>query len=105
MGRFDWARDKLSATARGARPPLALVGLCLVVAMAMNSCGSDARAMDSCRRIENARCDRGLSCLDDFKGDAESCKRYYDVQCGRGVQDAVKEPSKAELDRCLNAIT
>jgi hypothetical protein len=82
--------------------PLAPVAL-LVVTVA-NGCGSDARATDACRRIESARCERGPQCIPDFGGDVASCQRFYDVQCGRGVQDPVKEPSKKELDDCVAAI-
>ncbi|GAC1353101.1 MAG: hypothetical protein NVS3B20_07760 [Polyangiales bacterium] len=70
-------------------------------------CGSDARAVDSCRKIEAARCEQGTKAGCDgllAGGDVDSCKRFYDVQCGRGVNDSVKEPSSVDLDRCISAI-
>lgn len=71
------------------------------------ACGSDARATDTCRTIETERCKRGPACaakLEDFAGDPDSCIRFYDVQCGRGVPDDVKEPSKGELSACVTLI-
>lgn len=85
------------------RLALALALLSGGVALAIG-CGSDARATDACRTIESARCRRGAECFPDYAGDAESCARFYDVQCGRGVQDTVKEPTKAQLEACLGAI-
>lgn len=78
----------------------------------MQACGSEARGIDTCRTIENARCEQGAvgasgapKCPDLLTaGDVDSCKRFYDVQCGRGVPDPVKDPSKTELERCLTAI-
>ncbi len=85
------------------RLALALALLSGGVALAIG-CGSDARATDPSRTIAPARCQRGAECIPDFTGDAESCSRFYHVQCGRGVQDTVKEPTKAQLDACLTAI-
>ncbi|MGZ3417049.1 MAG: hypothetical protein ACXWUG_00560 [Polyangiales bacterium] len=71
------------------------------------ACGSDARATDTCRTIETERCKRGPACaekLDNFVGDSDSCIRFYDVQCGRGVPDDLKEPSKSELSACIGVI-
>lgn len=85
---------------------LLVVALGLSVAHA-SACGSDARATDTCRRIESTRCERGPQCNTDFTqtyGDVGSCQRFYDVQCGRGVQAAVKEPSKSELETCIGLI-
>ncbi len=78
---------------------LALLGL-----VVLPSCGSDARGVDTCRKIEAARCQRGPACVANFSGDVDSCTRFYDLQCGRGLQDSVREPSAAELNGCLEAI-
>ena len=83
-----------------------------VLSTSMQGCGSEARGIDTCRTIENARCEQGAvgasgapKCPDLLTaGDVDSCKRFYDVQCGRGVPDPVKDPSKTELERCLTAI-
>lgn len=78
--------------------------LALFALVALPSCGSDGRGVDTCRKIEAARCERGPACVANFSGDPTSCTRYYDVQCGRGLQDAVREPTAAELAACLEAI-
>lgn len=85
-----------------------LVVLAAAVALALPfapACGSDARSTDTCRQIESARCKRGAECIQGFVGDENSCVQFYDVQCGRGVQDSVKEPSSYELQACLDAIS
>jgi hypothetical protein len=72
------------------------------------ACGSDARATDTCRTIETERCKRAPACSKEFdysfSGDVDSCIRFYDVQCGRGVPDEVAEPKKSELNDCIGAI-
>lgn len=80
------------------------LALALAFGLHMNACGSEARATDACRQIEYARCERGAQCLEGFQSTVQSCQRYYDVQCGRGVPDPAKEPSKRELDDCVKLI-
>lgn len=73
-------------------------------AIALGACGSEARAVDACEQLESARCARGPECIAGFVGEADSCRRFYQVQCGRGVQDGVRDPTKAEIDRCIGAM-
>lgn len=82
----------------------ALLVLGLAAAAALSSCASEARGVDTCRKIEEARCERGPACVTGFVGDPDSCKRFYDVQCGRGGNDGYRDPSNAELNDCLAAI-
>jgi hypothetical protein len=96
---------------KSARPlVLAIVVVALGPAVYATGCGSDARATDACRRIESTRCERAPSCPQQYPaftslyGDVASCQRFYDTQCGRGVQEAAKEPSKSELDNCIKVI-
>lgn len=90
--------------------PLFVVALGLAIASHASACGSDARAMDACRKIESTRCERAPLCPQQYPGftasfgDVASCQRFYDVQCGRGVQESMKEPSKSELEGCLGQI-
>jgi hypothetical protein len=88
---------------------LLVAALGLSVAHA-SACGSDARATDACRRIESTRCERAPQCPAQFPdftktyGDVGSCQRFYDTQCGRGIQEIAKEPSRSELDGCITQI-
>ena len=73
------------------------------------ACGTSAKGTDACRAIESARCDKRAQtgCDPTFAvtyGDAASCAHFYDAQCGRGLQDGTRDPTKAELDRCIAAI-
>ncbi len=87
------------------RPILALSALALTAALVLEGCGSDARAADTCKTVEYARCERiGCPTFGNTSVTVLSCQRFYDVQCGRGVQELVKDPTKAELDSCLKAI-
>lgn len=94
------------------RPRLvpAIFVIVLGLAAHASACGSEARATDACRRLESARCERAPACpvqYADFTkiyGTVESCKKFYDVQCGRGIQEIAKEPSKSELEACVGQI-
>lgn len=89
-------------------------GACLALAVGAfvqaSACGSDARSLDTCRKLESERCAKAAACPAEFPdfaatyGTVASCQQFYDVQCGRGVAEAVKEPSRAELASCLDAI-
>lgn len=89
---------------------LAILAIALGIAAWASACGSDARSTDACRRVESERCAKAAACPTEFPdfasnyGDVASCQRFYDVQCGRGVQDLVKEPSRTELQSCIDAI-
>lgn len=89
---------------------LAIGVVALGLAVHASGCGSDARATDACRRIESTRCERAPQCPQQYPsftalhGDVGSCQRFYDVQCGRGIQESAKEPSKTELDACVKVI-
>jgi len=88
----------------------AVFTIALALGAHATACGSDARSTDACRRVESERCAKAKACPTEFPdftakyGDVESCQRFYDVQCGRGVQDVVKEPSRSELDTCIKEI-
>lgn len=69
------------------------------------ACDNEARGIETCRRLEGARCARAPQCIPNFQGTAESCTRFYEVHCGSGVQPAVRDPTSLELDNCLAAIS
>ncbi|MEO7095939.1 MAG: hypothetical protein ABI175_21945 [Polyangiales bacterium] len=100
----------LRRTAAGHRV-LAAAALLGGAAMLFGACSSTAKGVDTCRRLESLRCERLASkdCNTDpdnpFQGDAQSCSRFYETQCGRGLQDGAREPSAAELKGCTEAIS
>jgi hypothetical protein len=99
------ARANAGGMVRPLRPLLVLWAAVALALMVTPACGSQTRAVDTCRTLEEARCDQGAKCPNLLAGgDVDSCKRFYDVQCGRGVADPVKEPSRTELDACIRAI-
>jgi hypothetical protein len=81
-----------------------ILALALAFGLHVTACGSEARATAACEEIEYARCERGAQCLEGFLGDVGSCQRFYKVQCGRGVPESAKEPSRAELKTCVDLI-
>ncbi|MBI2395908.1 MAG: hypothetical protein HYV09_40465 [Deltaproteobacteria bacterium] len=108
MPRYRYTSRGPQRRRRG--PLAALLAVALGLGLHAAACSSDARATDTCRRIESARCAKAAACPTQFPdfaarfGTVASCQKFYDIQCGRGVQDAVKEPSKSELESCVKAI-
>ena len=92
----------------GGHRALAAAVVLALGASLFGACSSTAKGVDACRRLESARCDKLASkdCNGDgsFPGDAASCSRFYETQCGRGLQDGAREPSSSELTGCLDAI-
>lgn len=72
------------------------------------ACGTDANGIETCKKIEEARCRRAQACnlkLDmpvHVGDDVDACNRYYDDACLHGL--AGSQPSATALDACLNAI-
>lgn len=101
--------ERFASTRRISRS-LAVLAIALGLGTHATACGSDARATDTCQRIEYERCTKAPSCPDEFPdfleryASVDSCKKFYEVQCGRGVSDLVKEPSRAEMAACLETI-
>jgi hypothetical protein len=90
---------------------LVLSGLAVAV---FGACSGDAVGVESCRRIETARCQRGGGCGLDLgrplheKGspetDVTACVRFYRDECLHGMI-ATSEPGGVQTDACINAIT
>lgn len=70
-------------------------------------CGTDARGIDDCRNIEQARCAAAANC-DGPKGsgrvvaDVDSCQRFYRDQCLHGTTTA--SPGAPAVVECVGAI-
>lgn len=89
---------------------VALAALGLASAMA---CGTEPVGVDSCRKIEGARCENARSCGIDLttpvhRGDSPSedvgaCKRYYEDACLHGLVTDT-DPGAVVVDACVDAI-
>jgi hypothetical protein len=94
-----------------------LLGVAAAVAIAVTSvvaCGTDPVGVESCRRIEQARCENGPTCGVNLstpvnRGDNKpelavaACIRYYDDACQHGLV-APTDPGPVQVDACVNAI-
>jgi hypothetical protein len=77
------------------------------------ACSSGAVGVDACRRVEEIRCQRALSCKVDLsrpphdpvnpEADVAACARHYQEACQHGIV-AAKEPSVQEVDVCVKAL-
>ena len=65
-----------------------------------SGCATDAKGVDDCRKIEQARCDAGKVC--GFVEDIEACKRFYRDQCLHGLTH--QSPGTLQVDRCVQTI-
>jgi hypothetical protein len=63
-------------------------------------CGTDAKAVDECRDIEQARCEAGKAC--GVVEDVDACKRFYRDHCLHGM--VVDSPGQSSIDRCVATI-
>lgn len=77
------------------------------------ACGTEAKGVDACKRIERIRCESAAACGIDLsrpvhRGDSPSadvgaCIRYYDDACLHGIASGV-EPGNVAVDECVKAI-
>lgn len=65
-----------------------------------SGCGTDAKGVDSCRDIEEARCTAQKNC--GLVSDVSACQNYYRDQCLHGLP--VTPPSSDEIKRCVATI-
>jgi hypothetical protein len=90
---------------------LAMVaGLAPAIALA---CGTEPVGVDTCRKIETARCESAPACGidlgspthngDDPKSAVASCIRYYDDACLHGIA-APEDPGSVKTQACVDAI-
>lgn len=101
-------RAYVRAVAKFAAPALVMLG----VAGAM-ACGTEPVGVESCRKIEGARCENARSCGIDLstpvhRGDSPSddvgaCKRYYEDACLHGLVTTT-DPGSVAVQACVDAI-
>lgn len=89
----------LSGRRRGPRTStyVFLLGLAFCV---LHACSDDAVGVDTCRRIETARCHAAQACGE--LSDADRCERFYRDHCLHGF--AGLAPGKREADSCVEAL-
>lgn len=83
-----------------------------VVALAA-ACGTNPVGVESCRKIEQARCESAPACGIDLgtpvhRGDTPelavaACIRYYDDACLHGLE-APEDPGSVKTQACVDAI-
>jgi hypothetical protein len=78
-----------------------LSAVCAFTLVSASGCGTDAKGVDDCRDIEEARCSAAPSC--GLLSDVDECKRFYRDQCLHGL--AVSPPSGSVLKSCVATIT
>ena len=70
-----------------------LSAVCAFTLVSAAGCGTDAKGVDDCREIEQARC---------IVSDVEGCQRYYRDQCLHGLP--VPPPGSVRLKACVDVI-
>jgi hypothetical protein len=90
-----------------------IVGLVLLGLASALACGTEPVGVDSCRKIEDARCENAMSCGIDLskpvhRGDTPSqdvgaCKRFYEDACLHGLA-APTDPGAVAVQACVDAI-
>jgi uncharacterized membrane protein YgcG len=63
-------------------------------------CGTDAKGVDDCRDIEDARCAAAKNC--GIVSDVGACQNFYRDQCLHGL--AVNPPGSAAIKECVATI-
>jgi len=94
---------------------VAAVPLVLSAALASSTAGCETQAVgvETCRRIETARCENARRCGIDLSiplhqgsspsDDVGACKRYYDVACLHGLV-APTDPGPVAAQACVDAL-
>jgi hypothetical protein len=77
------------------------------------ACGTDPVGVDSCRKIEHARCENAPACGIDLstpahRGDTPelavaACNRFYDDACLHGLVTS-SDPGSVAVQACVDAI-
>lgn len=67
-------------------------------------CGPEAIGVESCRKIESARCDAAAAC-GFSEAEVADCKLLYNDQCLHGIENADHRPTEDDTEACVAAVT
>ncbi|HEY8077236.1 MAG TPA: hypothetical protein VIF62_24085, partial [Labilithrix sp.] len=89
------------------------VSLLFAAAFLVFACGTDPVGVESCKKIEHARCENAPACGIDLgtpvhRGDTPelavvACERFYDDACLHGFA-APADPGDTAVQACIDAI-
>lgn len=79
------------------------LGCALTPALLSAGCGPTAVGVESCRKIEDARCDAAASCTMSSEQIAD-CKLFYQDQCLHGIENTAHRPTEAEVSACIASV-
>jgi len=74
--------------------------VCAFTLVSATGCETDARGVDDCRTIEQARCVAAKDC--GFVSDVPACQRFYRDQCLHGLP--VASPGSVKVQECVATI-
>ena len=77
-----------------------LSAVCAFTLVSASGCGTDAKGVDDCREIEQARCTAAKNC--GLISDVPACQRFYRDQCLHGLP--VNPPGSVRLKACVATI-
>lgn len=90
-----------------------VVGAISVLVASLLACGTEAKGVEACKRIERVRCESAAACGIDLtkpvhRGDSPSqdvgaCIRYYDDACLHGLASGV-DPGNVAVDDCVRVL-
>lgn len=85
----------------------------LAATIPFTACGTDPVGVESCRKIEHARCENARACGIDLAKpthrddtpelDVVACERFYDDACLHGLA-APTDPGSVAVQACVDAI-
>ncbi len=92
---------------------VAVVAAIVAVLGSALACGTEAKGVDACKRIERVRCESAAACGIDLtrpvhrgtspSDDVGACIRYYDDACLHGLASNI-EPGSVAVDECVRVI-
>lgn len=68
-----------------------------------SGCGPEAIGVESCRKIEGARCEAAGSCGFSPE-DVADCKIIYGDQCLHGIENKAYRPTEPDTEACVAAV-
>jgi hypothetical protein len=77
-----------------------LSAVCAFTLVSATGCETDAKGVDECRDIEQARCEAAKDC--GLVSDVPACQRFYRDQCLHGLP--VDSPGSVQVKRCVATI-